>query len=107
MKSKIASSRTLILNALLDGQKLTTFRANTIGKTTEGGRRIRELREHYPIKKEQVPGESYYQYYLPAEYLPTLPTDFLQEDALTSASGVSFLSRRVSKDPIWMWKKLP
>lgn len=69
MKSKTASARTLILNALLDGQKLTTFRANTIGKTTEGGRRIRELREHYPIKKEQVPGESYYQYYLPAEYL--------------------------------------
>ena len=63
------AAKKLILNALMKGQRITTLDANIIGKTTEGGRRIRELREHYPIMKEQVPGESYCRYFIPAEFI--------------------------------------
>ena len=69
MKKRIHSAKTLILHALLSGRKLTTFQANMVGATTEGGRRIRELREVYPIHKEQVPGERYFCYYLPEDYI--------------------------------------
>ena len=79
MKSKIASAKTRILNALLKGQRLTTFQANLIGETTEGGRRIRELRQYYPIHKEQVPGESYYRYYLPEDFLKERLGNFFDE----------------------------
>jgi hypothetical protein len=68
-KQKAHSAKMLILNALLNGRRLTTFQANMVGGTTEGGRRIRELRDVYPIQKEQVPGERYCYYYLPADYI--------------------------------------
>ena len=55
--------------AMLRGEKLTTLDANTIGRTTEGGRRIRELRSTYPIIREQVPGERYSWYYIEPEFL--------------------------------------
>ena len=54
---------------MLRGEKLTTLDANTIGRTTEGGRRIRELRSTYPIIREQVPGERYSWYYIEPEFL--------------------------------------
>lgn len=58
-----------ILKALKKGMRITSFMANTIGKTTEGGRRIRELRTEYPILKEAVVGSRGYVYYLDPEYL--------------------------------------
>lgn len=67
--NKIASSRKAILSALLRGYRLTAFDANKIGNTTAGARRIRQLRETYPILKEPVPGEMYVRYYIDPEWL--------------------------------------
>jgi len=67
--NKIASSRKAILSALLRGYRLTAFEANKIGNTTAGARRIRQLRETYPILKEPVPGEMYVRYYIDPEWL--------------------------------------
>lgn len=58
-----------ILNALKKGARLTAYEANIIGKTTEGGRRIREIRQEYPVLKEAVPDSRQYRYYLDPEYL--------------------------------------
>lgn len=68
-KNKIACARMLILQALLQGCKLTAYEANQIGKTTAGARRIRQIREDYPVKKERVPGEAYCRYYFEDEFL--------------------------------------
>jgi hypothetical protein len=54
---------------LLDGDRLTAYEANKIGNTTAGARRIRQLRETYPILKEPVPGEMYVRYYIDPEWL--------------------------------------
>ena len=67
--NKITSSRRAILKALLNGDKLTAFEANRIGNTTAGARRIRQLRETYPILKEPVPGEMYMRYFIDPEWL--------------------------------------
>lgn len=67
--NKIASSRKAILGALLRGYRLTAFEANKIGNTTAGARRIRQLRETYPILKEPVPGEMYVRYFIDPEWL--------------------------------------
>ena len=67
--NKITSSRRAILKALLNGDKLTAFEANKIGNTTAGARRIRQLRETYPILKEPVPGEMYVRYFIDPEWL--------------------------------------
>lgn len=67
--NKITSSRRAILSALLNGDRLTAFEANKIGNTTAGARRIRQLRETYPILKEPVPGEMYVRYYIDPEWL--------------------------------------
>lgn len=67
--NKIVSSRKAILSALLRGYRLTAFQANKIGNTTAGARRIRQLRETYPILKEPVPGEMYVRYYIDPEWL--------------------------------------
>lgn len=67
--NKVETSKRLILNALLRGSRLTSYDANVIGKTTEGGRFIRFIRESYPVLKEQVPGELYYRYYIDPEWL--------------------------------------
>lgn len=58
-----------ILRALLKGKKITSQEANRIGKTTEGGRRIREIRDKYPVMKESVAGTKYYRYYLDPDYI--------------------------------------
>lgn len=55
--------------ALLSGRRLSPMDANAIGKTTEGTRIIRKLRETYPILSEKVPGEEYKVYYMNPEYL--------------------------------------
>lgn len=67
--TRLHSARKLILAALLEGRRLTAYDANMIGKTTAGARRIREIRETYPVIKEQVPGEQYCRYYLEPEWL--------------------------------------
>ena len=67
--NKITSSRKAILSALLRGYRLTAFEANKIGNTTAGARRIRQLRETYPILKEPVPGEMYVRYFIDPEWL--------------------------------------
>jgi hypothetical protein len=67
--NKITSSRKAILSALLRGYRLTAFDANKIGNTTAGARRIRQLRETYPILKEPVPGEMYVRYFIDPEWL--------------------------------------
>lgn len=61
-----------ILNALLSGIKLTPFDANNIGRTSDGTRFIRRLREKYPIKDERVEGELYHRYWIDEEYLREL-----------------------------------
>lgn len=58
-----------ILRALLKGKKITSQDANRIGKTTEGGRRIREIRDKYPVMKESVAGTKYYRHYLDPDYI--------------------------------------
>lgn len=67
--NKITSSRRAILKALLNGDRLTAYDANKIGNTTAGTRRIRQLRETYPILKEPVPGEMYVRYFIDPEWL--------------------------------------
>lgn len=67
--NKITSSRRAILSALLKGRKLTAFEANEIGQTTAGARRIRQIRETYPVLKEPVPGEMYVRYFIDPEWL--------------------------------------
>lgn len=62
-------ARMRILRALLKGRKITSYEANRIGMTSEGGRRLRQLREKYPILKEKVRGKNYVRYYLAPEYL--------------------------------------
>lgn len=66
---KITSSRRAILKALLEGKRLTAYDANLIGQTTAGARRIRQIRESYPVLKEPVPGEMYVRYYMDPEWL--------------------------------------
>lgn len=67
--NKITSSKKLILQALLDGQRITAYDANIIGHTTAGARRIRQIREDYPVLKEAVPGEMYVRYFMDPEWL--------------------------------------
>ena len=67
--NKVTSSRRAILRALLKGDRLTAYDANKIGHTTAGARRIRQLRETYPILKEPVPGEMYCRYFIDPEWL--------------------------------------
>lgn len=62
-------ARKRIFNALKKGMKITAYEANDIGRTTEGGRRIREIRAEYPVLKEAIPGTRRYRYYLDPEYL--------------------------------------
>ena len=65
----MTGSKMRILRALLRGEKITSYQANRIGWTSEGGRRIRQLRTMYPILKEKVPGKNYCRYYLDPEYI--------------------------------------
>lgn len=61
-----------ILDAMLSGMKLTPYDANEIGKTTDGTRFIRFIRQKYPVKSERVEGELYKKYWIDEEYLKTL-----------------------------------
>lgn len=69
MKEKREDKQRRILNALLSGMRLTPDDANKIGKTTEGTRMIRKIRETFPVLKVQVAGVNYYQYYIDPEWL--------------------------------------
>ena len=68
MKTK-EGSRKRILKALMEGRHITAFDANIIGKTTEGGRRIRQIRERYPVLMEAVDGSRCKRYYMDPDYL--------------------------------------
>lgn len=69
MKEKRESKKRRILMALLEGMRLTPDDANRIGKTNEGTRLIRFIREDYPVLKMDVAGESYKIYYLDPVWL--------------------------------------
>lgn len=69
MKEKRESKQRRILMALLEGMRLTPDDANRIGKTNEGTRLIRFIREDYPVLKMDVAGEAYKIYYLDPEWL--------------------------------------
>lgn len=49
--------------------RLTPDDANRIGKTSDGTRLIRFIREDYPVLKAEVAGENYKVYYLDPEWL--------------------------------------
>lgn len=72
MKEKKGAKKARILNALLSGRVLTAYDANEIGKTTDGTRVIRKIRESYPVLKCKVAGEIYYQYWIDPEYIKEL-----------------------------------
>lgn len=61
-----------ILNALLMGARLTPVMANEIGETTEGTRKIRKIREKYPVRSEKVAGELYRRYWIDEAFLMNL-----------------------------------
>lgn len=49
-KKKAPNAKRLILQALLEGQRITTLDANIIGHTVAGDRRIREIRQKYALE---------------------------------------------------------
>ena len=61
-----------ILEAMLQGEKITPADANRIGETTDGTRFIRFIREKYPVKHEKVEGELYHRYWIDETYLAEL-----------------------------------
>ena len=71
MRSTNAKSQR-ILQAMLEGKKITPIEANQIGNTTDGTRFIRFIREKYPVKQEKVEGELYHRYWIDEEYLAQL-----------------------------------
>ena len=72
MKESTMQKSKRILNAMLQGRKITPFEANQIGNTTDGTRHIRFIREKYPVKDEKVEGELYHRYWIDEEYLQSL-----------------------------------
>lgn len=69
MKEKREAKQRRILAALLRGRKLTPNEANEIGRTTEGTRMIRRIRQSFPVVKTQVVGANYYEYFIDPEWL--------------------------------------
>lgn len=69
MKESTQQKSKRILNAMLQGRKITPFEANEIGQTTDGTRFIRFIREKYPVKDEKVEGELYHRYWIDEEFL--------------------------------------
>jgi hypothetical protein len=69
MKESNPAKGKRILNAMLQGRKITPAEANRIGRTTDGTRHIRFIREKYPVKSEKVEGELYHRYWIDEEYL--------------------------------------
>lgn len=77
-----------ILDAMLQGRKLTPFEANEIGRTTDGTRYIRYIREKYPVKSERVEGELYRKYWIDEAYLAQLKQVGNEVNAGTFFSGI-------------------
>ena len=69
MKESTEVKQRRILQAMLNGQKITPKDANDIGGTTDGTRYIRFIREHFPVKDEKVEGEMYHRYWIDEEFL--------------------------------------
>ena len=72
MKESNAAKGRRILNAMLKGRKITPAEANRIGRTTDGTRHIRFIREKYPVKSQRVEGELYKVYWIDEDYLAGL-----------------------------------
>ena len=72
MKESTKQKSQRILDALLQGRRITPFEANQIGNTTDGTRFIRFIREKYPVKSEKVEGELYHRYWIDEAYLAEL-----------------------------------
>ena len=47
---KAPHAKRLILQALLEGARITSYDANIIGHTVAGDRRIREIRKDHPVE---------------------------------------------------------
>lgn len=71
MKESTRAKSKRILDAMLQGRKLTPKDANAIGDTTDGTRFIRFIREKFPVKDEKVEGELYHRYWIDPEFLAT------------------------------------
>lgn len=56
-KKKAPNAKRLILQALLEGQRITTLDANIIGHTVAGDRRIREIRQKFPVEDQWTTDE--------------------------------------------------
>lgn len=69
MKESTQAKSKRILDAMLQGRKLTPKDANAIGDTTDGTRFIRFIREKFPVKDEKVEGELYHRYWIDPEFL--------------------------------------
>ena len=69
MKESTQAKSKRILDAMLQGRKLTPKDANDIGDTTDGTRFIRFIREKFPVKDEKVEGELYHRYWIDPEFL--------------------------------------
>lgn len=72
MKESTQAKSRRILDAMLAGAKLTPAQANEIGRTTDGTRYIRYIREKYPVKSEKVTGELYRRYWIDEAFLMNL-----------------------------------
>lgn len=72
MRESVQAKSQRILDAMLQGQKITPADANRIGDTTDGTRHIRFIREKYPVKDEKVEGELYHRYWIDEAYLAEL-----------------------------------
>ena len=72
MKERRAAKIKRILYAMLMGEKITPLDANRIGHTSDGTRMIRHIREKYPVKNEQVKGESYHKYWIDEDYIQNI-----------------------------------
>lgn len=72
MKESTRAKNKRILDAMLQGRKITPKDANDIGDTTDGTRFRRFIREKYPVKDEKVEGELYHRYWIDEAYLAEL-----------------------------------
>ena len=72
MKESNTAKYKRILNEMLKGKKITPADANRIGRTTDGTRHIRFIKEKYPVKHEKVEGALYHRYWIDEEYLEYL-----------------------------------
>ena len=69
MKESTRAKSKRILDAVLQGRKITPKDANAIGDTTDGTRFIRFIREKFPVKDEKVEGELYHRYWIDEDFL--------------------------------------